>query len=147
MRGVQRQRVLLPQAAPKDQAHGHPIALTDTAACEGNSDGPTAAPCPDRTPHRSGITGLALEPRPVLFDRKRVAGAEPQADNLKMQRYCSVRHKPIGMRRLSEATRPSDAADPWHFERHTREDHSEGTATGRVRPGSGKIENDARDSW
>jgi len=76
-----------------------------------------------------------------------VAGAEPQADNLIMQRYCPVCHKLIDMRRLSEATRPSDVADPWHFERHTREDYSLGTATRRVCPGSGKNEHDARDSW
>ncbi len=44
-----------------------------------------------------------------------------------MQRYCPVCHKLIDMRRLSEATRPSDVADPWHFERHTREDYSGGT--------------------
>ena len=72
---------------------------------------------------------------------------EPQADNLIMQRYCPVCHKLIDMRRFSEATRPSDVADPWHFERHAREDYSLGTATRKVCPGSGKNEHDARDSW
>jgi len=76
-----------------------------------------------------------------------VAGAEPRADNLIMQRYCPVCHKLVAMRRLSEATRPSDVADPWHFERHTREDYSRGTATQRVCPGSGKNEHGARDTW
>jgi len=82
-----------------------------------------------------------------LFDRKRVAGGEPQADNLIMQRYCPVCHKLIDMRRLSDPTRPSDVADPWHFERHAREDYSGDTATRRICPGSGKNEHDARDSW
>ena len=67
-----------------------------------------------------------------------MAGAEPQADNLIMQRYCPVCHNLVDMRRLSEATRPSDVADPWHFERHTREDYSRGTATRRICPGSAR---------
>ena len=64
-----------------------------------------------------------------------------------MQRYCPVCHKLIDMRRFSDATRPSDVADPWHFERHAREDYSGGTATQRVWPGSDKNEHDARDTW
>jgi len=76
-----------------------------------------------------------------------VVVGEPQADNSIMQRYCPACHKLIDMTRLSDATRPSDVADPWHFERHAREDYSLGTATRRVCPGSGKNEHDARDSW
>ena len=64
-----------------------------------------------------------------------------------MQRYCPVCHKLIDMTRFSEATRPSDAAGPWHFERHTREDYSGETTTQGVCSGSGKNEHDARDTW
>jgi len=57
-----------------------------------------------------------------------------------MQRYCPICHTLIDMRRLSDPTRPSDVADPWHFERHAREDYSGDTATRRICPGSGKNE-------
>ncbi len=93
-----------------------------------------------RAVHPGSAVKRALTP-------KRVVGGEPQADNLIMQRYCPVCHKLIDMKRFSEATRPSDVAGPWHFERHTREDYSGGTATQRVCPGSGKNEHDARDTW
>ncbi len=69
------------------------------------------------------------------------------ADTLIMQRYCPVCHKLIDMRRLSQATRPSDVADPWQFDHHARDDYSGETTTRKLCPGSGKNEHGARDCW